>query len=178
MQILGNWRSVLWLLAAATAIAIYLSVVFLTTLGADDWRDCFGASSRPHRLAIQYYSWTMHREEFAWGLAAAIPVALCLALLRSPWLGLICWVLLLPLVKTMLGDFSLMLGEWLNGDVVTAQGGYHHCDRKGHDKADIMRYWLYVSSFIITISAVSIAARPRRKSRPGDDGDSMKESAA
>lgn len=179
MQILGNWRSVLWLLAAATVITIYLSVVFLTTLGTEDWRECFNAGGAlRHRLAVQYYPWMKYREEFVWGLAAALPVALSLGLLRSPWLGLICWVVLLPVIKAVLGDFYLMLNEWLTGQVVTAQAGYHHCDRKGYDGADIMRYWLYVSSFIITIAAVTIAARRRRRSRPSGNGDSMTGSPA
>jgi hypothetical protein len=61
-----------------------------------------------------------------------------------------------PLIWIVVGDFYLMLGELFNGETVTAQGGYHHCDRKGYDSADFIRIWMYVSSFIIGLVALPL----------------------
>jgi hypothetical protein len=59
-------------------------------------------------------------------------------------------------------------GELFSGATVTAQGGWHHCDRKGYDVAEISRFWIYISSSIIGLATLTLwlvrCSRQRGKS--------------
>lgn len=152
-------HSRLWLVAALAVVAIHLSVTFLTTLAAEDWRQCFDASgvtSRPYRYPVRDYPWTKYMTYFIWSIASAAPAMIGLALLRSQAIAILCAALLAPLIWSVLGDYSLMLGELFSGATVTAQGGWHHCDRKGYDVAEISRFWIYISSSIIGLATLTL----------------------
>lgn len=157
-------QSRLWLVAALFVVVIHLSVTFLTTLAAEDWRQCFDAADRslPHRYAVREYPWAKYMAFFVWSLASAAPAVIGLALLQSRAIALLCAVLLAPLIWIVVGDFSLMLGELVRGEAVTAQGGYHHCDRKGYT-ADFIRIWMYVASVIIGLVVLAIWFARRSK---------------
>ena len=150
-------QSRLWLFASLFVVVIHLSVTFLTTLAAEDWRRCFdaaGVQSLPHRYPVGEYPWAKYMTYFFWGLASAAPAAIGLAQLRSRAIAVLCAILLAPLIWTVVGDYFLMLGELFSGETITAQGGYHHCDRKGYVSADVIRIWMYVSSSIIGLAVL------------------------
>lgn len=150
-------QSRLWIMSALLVVAIYASVTFLTTLATEDWRQCFEAGgSLAHRYPVREYPWAKHFGYFLWSLASATPAVIGLAVLRSRTVALLCAILLAPSIWTVLRDFSLMIGELVSGATVTAQDGYHHCDRKGYVSADLIRIWLYFAGAIVGVAAIAV----------------------
>ena len=114
------------------------------------------------RSPVHDYPWRTYQGLFAWSVASAVPGVAALVLLRSPYLAIVCFGMLAPLIKDTALDFYQMAGEHLRGEVVTAQGGYHDCDRKGHN-GDLGRFWLYLTCLVVALSTAGQLWIQRRR---------------
>jgi hypothetical protein len=164
MQTSEHTRRWPWFIAAGLVLATYLAETFLSTLGSEDWRQCFQAMGnylRPHRFPVRDYPWASRWREFAWAATLAAPALVGLIVLRSRWVAGLCVILLAPLVWLVAIDAHLMLDQYRRGAVVTAQPGYHHCDRKGRGAIDLTGLWVYITTFIIACPVASTWQRRR-----------------
>ena len=137
-----------WIAVAVVIVVSSFVTTFLTTLATEDWKQCFeaaGVRSLPHMFAVNEYPWIAHWKAHVWSVGIAAIVAIGLVLLRSTVLAVLTIILLSPVIWIGVHDLTLMAAELVRGEVVTAQYGYHHCDRKGHDGADLIAVWNYVA---------------------------------
>lgn len=165
-----------WIAGALLVLFTHLSTTFLTTLAQADWRECFDTYAvgvpRPHKYAVARH-WALidgYAEYYRWSIVFAVPAILGLVWLGSRLVALICAIMLIPLLWHNIQDFVLMTGEYNRGEVVTAQHGYHDCDRKGTDFAQVMRLWLYLTAVIVAAVIPAVLLRRwwlRRAGRPG-----------
>jgi hypothetical protein len=140
----------------------YLLMAFVACLGAADWKDCFDAlGRRPHHLAVTAFPWGSYRTELLLAVLAAMPGIVAIIRFRSCWAVVLSLALVSPLLVAVLGDVALMLGEWWRGEVVTAQGGWHHCDRNGTDSSGIAMIWLYLDGLVTAIGLLAVLAGQR-----------------
>jgi hypothetical protein len=158
-----NWP---WRFVATVVLVTYFAVTFLGTLAVEDWRQCMAAAGsylRAHNFPVRDYEWRKHWAEFAWALIIASPGVGGIVGFRS-WGYATAWLVLLgPVIFIVGSDGYLMLGELKRGEVVTAQNGYHHCDRKFVE--DWSSLWLNIVSIVMSFVFVGMLVCRRAHQR-------------
>jgi hypothetical protein len=156
-----NWP---WRVVSTVVLVTYLAVTFLGTLAVEDWRQCMAAAGsylRAHNFPVRDYEWRKHWAEFAWALVIASPGVAGIVGFRSWWYATAWLFLLGPVIFGVGFDGYLMLGELTRGEVVTAQNGYHHCDRKFVE--DWSSLWLHLVSIVMSLVFVGMLVYRRAR---------------